>query len=201
MAETSDKALASRLIAGDERAFDEFFDACFAPMYRYALSRLDGDADAAEEVAQNAMMKAVRKLDTYRGEAALLSWLLTFCRHEISAWWERARREPSSPALREDQPIAQAALDALASDAGADPESIAARRETSRLVQVALDRLPRHYGDVLEWKYIEGAAVSEIAARLGTGVKAAESLLTRARAAFRDAFATLADTATEGAIR
>ncbi|HYU25878.1 MAG TPA: sigma factor-like helix-turn-helix DNA-binding protein, partial [Thermoanaerobaculia bacterium] len=63
---------------------------------------------------------------------------------------------------------------------------------------VALDRLPRHYGDVLEWKYIEGAAVNEIAVRLGTTAKAAESLLTRARSAFREAFTTLVSAPVEG---
>jgi DNA-directed RNA polymerase specialized sigma24 family protein len=45
---------------------------------------------------------------------------------------------------------------------------------------------------VLEWKYIQGLGVDEIALRLGLGYKAAESLLTRARNAFREAFATAA---------
>jgi len=198
MSETGDRALASRMIAGDEGAFEEFFGAYFAPMYRYALGRVDGNADAAEEVAQSAMSKAVTKLATYRGEAALLSWLLTFCRHEIGAYWAGVRREPASAVFIEDQPFIDAALDALALDAAADPEALAARSETGRLVQVALDRLPRHYGDVLEWKYIEGAAVNEIAVRLGTTAKAAESLLTRARSAFREAFTTLVSAPVEG---
>ena len=56
-----------------------------------------------------------------------------------------------------------------------------------------LDGLPARYGDALEWKYVEGLPVVEIAARLAVSPKAAESLLTRAREAFRDAFATLAE--------
>ena len=63
------------------------------------------------------------------------------------------------------------------------------RREIVRLVQLTLDGLPPKYGDVLEWKYIHGLTVAEIAARLKMGVKAVESLLTRARQAFRDAVA------------
>jgi DNA-directed RNA polymerase specialized sigma24 family protein len=59
------------------------------------------------------------------------------------------------------------------------------------LVRLTLDQLPARYGDALEWKYVEGLSVKEIAVRLGVGPKAAESLLTRARQAFRDAFATL----------
>ena len=66
------------------------------------------------------------------------------------------------------------------------------RQDLSERVRVTLDLLPRPYGDVLTWKYIEGLSVVEIAERLGSTAKAAESLLTRARVAFRDGFHTLA---------
>ena len=86
----------------------------------------------------------------------------------------------------DDLPEVAAALDSLA--AAARPEAALQRSETARLVQVILDRLPQRYGDALEWKYIDGLSVGEIADRLGIGPKAAESTLTRAREAFRDAF-------------
>ena len=196
-----DRELIERMSGGDERAFSEFFDAYFPPMYRFALSRVDGNAGAAEDVVQSAMSKAVTKLHTFRGEAMLLTWLLTFCRHEVSAYWRAAHREPSSQAFPEDMPEVEAALDSLAAaETGRDPESIAARGETTRLVHVVLDRLPRNYGDILEWKYIDGRTVGEIASRLGVGLKAAESLLTRARGAFREAFGVVAG-AVEGGSR
>lgn len=84
--------------------------------------------------------------------------------------------------LVEDLPEVRAALDSL---------DALQKRETARLVQVVLDRLPSRYGDALEWKYIEGLSVAEIAERLGVATKAAESLLSRARAAFRDAFSAV----------
>ena len=59
-------------------------------------------------------------------------------------------------------------------------------------VQRVLDELPSHYADALEWKYIDELPVQEIADRMGLGLKAAESLLTRSRASFRDVFRTLA---------
>ena len=59
-------------------------------------------------------------------------------------------------------------------------------------MQLTLDHLPGRYGDVLEWKYMQELSVDEIADRLGVGYKAAESLLTRARAAFRDGFSFVA---------
>ena len=55
--------------------------------------------------------------------------------------------------------------------------------ETTRLIQVALDQLPTHYGDALEWKYVYGFSVDEIAAKLGIGFEAAQSLLARAKRA------------------
>src|ERR1041385_106619 len=96
---STDKALAARMLRGDERAFREFFDAYFAPLFRFSLARLDGNDAAAEDVVQNAMTLAIRKLDTYRGEATLMTWLCTFCRHEISAWWRRESKQPSRPNL------------------------------------------------------------------------------------------------------
>lgn len=185
-----DRTLARRLVAGDERAFDVFFEEYFPPLFRFAVPRVAGNEDAAEEVAQATLCKAVRKLGTYRGEAALLTWLCTFCRHEISAHW-RARGRTGEPVeLVEDEPAVRAALDSIG--AGLErPDDAAERREIARLVQVALDRLPPRYGNALEWKYLDDIPVREIAARLALSPKAAESLLTRARDAFRDAFSIL----------
>ena len=56
---------------------------------------------------------------------------------------------------------------------------------------MTLDCLPERYGDALEWKYIQELSVHEIATRLKVTPKAAESLLSRAREAFRDAFAAI----------
>ena len=66
-----DRGLVRRMLAGDERAFDEFFEGHFPGLYRFALTRLNHNEDAAEEVAQATICKAIRKLTTYRGEAAL----------------------------------------------------------------------------------------------------------------------------------
>lgn len=185
-----DKTLVNRMLAGEEQAFEQFFDSHFPRLFRFALRRLDGNADAAEEVAQATLCKAVVKIATYRGEAALFTWLCTFCRHELSAYYKKMKRDRAIRDLVEDSPEIRAALDSLDSTLD-DPETIAARGETSRLVQVTLDRLPSRYGDALEWKYIWGMSVNEIATRMNLGPKAVESLLTRARRAFRDGFTTL----------
>ena len=185
-----DRGLVKRMLAGDERAFDEFFDGNFRGIYRFALARLNYDVDAAEEVAQATICKAITKLRTYRGEAALLTWLCTFCRHEISSFYRQNRIVARQVDLIEDAPEVRAALESL-SETIVGPDTALDRAEIRRLVQVALDRLPAHYGSALEWKYLEGLSVKEIALRLELSPKAAESLLTRARDGFRDGFASL----------
>src|SRR5262249_53691271 len=159
------------------------FDGHFSRLYRFALHRLGEEADAAEEVVQITLCKAVSALRGYRGEAALFTWLCTICRREISAHLERRGRGARGDGLGEDSPEVRAALDSLASTLGQDPESQLGRKEIARLVQVTLDALPSAYGDALEWKYVQGLPVREIASRLNLGEKAAESLLTRARQA------------------
>lgn len=186
-----DLDLARRMVAGDEGAFNEFFDRSFPALYRFAMARMNRDADGAEEVVQTALMKATSKIATFRGEASLLTWLCTFCRHEISSFYERAGRDLPTTELIEEVPEIRAALESLAALAGDDPGTSLQRKEIVRLVHVTLDRLPDRYADALEWKYIEGLPVREIAARLALTTKAAESLLTRAREAFRDGFAAL----------
>lgn len=186
----SDIALARRVIAGDETAFDEFFTGYFPRLYRFALARLDGNEDAAEEVVQRVLIRGVDRLGSYKGEAALLTWLCTLCRREIWAWREREGRL-REVSLFDDQSETRAALDALAA-VDRHPEAELERRELASLVQLTLDHLPGRYGDVLEWKYIDGMPVAEIARRLEIGPKAAESLLTRARVAFRGAILDLA---------
>jgi RNA polymerase sigma-70 factor (ECF subfamily) len=178
----TDIELTRLVLAGDESASEAFFAEYFPRLYRFARIR------------------AVRKLHTYRGEAALFTWLCTLCRREIGMWLDR-RGRTVEVALVEDSPSVRMALDAAASLASGDPEIQAGRRELSQLVQVTLGQLPGQYGQVLEWKYIQGLSVDEIARRLGVGYKATESLLTRARQAFRDAFAVIAGEWPDGTAR
>jgi RNA polymerase sigma-70 factor (ECF subfamily) len=184
-----DRELARRMSRGDERAFAEFFEAYFGGVYRFALSRLDRDAEAAQEVAQATLARAAFKIASYRGEAALFTWLCAFCRREVSAHLRRNRRTGRSLELREEALEVRAALESLSSEPPAGSAAALRRSDVVRAVQVTLDALPRRYGDALEWKYVLGLSVHEIAERLGVGPKAAQSLLARARQAFRDGFA------------
>jgi RNA polymerase sigma-70 factor (ECF subfamily) len=185
-----DKRLVARLLDGDEAAFKQFFVDHYHRLYRFALARTDRDIGAAEDAAQTTLALALENLASYRGEAQLFTWLCAICRNEISLWRRRTGRRAAHIVLIEDQPETLAAIDSLVAD-GDDPAGELQREQRARQIQVALDRLPARYGDALEWKYVEGFSAQEIAARLNIGVEAANSLLARAKRAFKEAYASM----------
>jgi RNA polymerase sigma-70 factor, ECF subfamily len=187
----NDRNLVKRMLSGEEASFEEFFAKFFPGLYRFALGRVNQNTQIAEEVVQQTLTRAISKLATYRGEAALFTWLCTFCRHEISAYLRQQTHLGYQTEFIQDTPEIQAALESLLNTKGNEPEQILLRKEIARIVQLALDALPSHYSDALEWKYIEELSVKDIAIRMNLGIKATESLLTRAREAFRDSFFTV----------
>jgi RNA polymerase sigma-70 factor (ECF subfamily) len=191
-----DQRRVRQLLAGDGPAFRRFFDDHYSRLYRFALPRVSNNVDAAEEIVQLTLSKALRKLHTYRGESQLFTWLCAVCRTEVLDWLRKRSRDEARILLTEDHPEVQAAVDS-APALDDDPERQLQRADAVRLIQVALDRLPPRYGDVLEWKYIEGFSAQEIAARLGVGIEAVNSLLARAKRAFKDVYAPLARAALE----
>ena len=187
----SEQVLVRDMLAGSERAFAEFFETYFPRLYRFALPRLKNDADATKEVVQATLIKAMRNLSGYRGEAALMTWVAQICRRQIVDHLRAQQRHASHVVLLEDSDEMRAAFQAIEAPAEDEPMHSYSSAETRRLVQSVLDSLPARYGDVLEWKYVEGQSVEEIGARLGIGHTAAQSVLARARAAFRDALDTV----------
>jgi RNA polymerase sigma-70 factor (ECF subfamily) len=186
-----DKRLVKQLLAGDERAFEQFFDENFARLYRFALTRLADDPDAAREVAQTTLTQALRKLRGYRAESALFTWLCAICRNQTTDWLAKQGRYREHIVLTEDYPEVRGAVESYVAPEQMSPERHYKRVEMLRLIQVALDRLPARYGDVLEWKYIEGYSTREISSRLNIGTEATQSLLARAKRAFADVYSAL----------
>ncbi|MCK7524268.1 MAG: RNA polymerase sigma factor [Ignavibacteriales bacterium] len=141
------------------------------------------NADAAKDVVQATLIKAMRKLGDCRGEAALFTWLCQICRRADRR--PRALRSVGTPTkvvLIEDSDEVRAALESIEAPATDDPlHGAAIAPNSKRLVHAVLDRLPSRYGEALEWKYVEGRSVEEIGDRLGIGHTAAQSLLARAR--------------------
>jgi RNA polymerase sigma-70 factor (ECF subfamily) len=185
----SDQQLVTQLLDGSEQAFDSLFSEYHPRLYRFALRRCH-DATVAEDIAQATLCRAMESLHTYKGESALMTWLCTLCRREMSN--HHSHQHPArAMSLNDDDPQIQAALDALLIAESDDPLLAAASSEVRENVLAALDYLPPLYADMLESKYVKEMSVQEIATQIGRTAKATESLLTRAREAFREAFTLL----------
>ena len=186
-ASNPDLVAVRRLLAGDRTAFDAFFREYLGRLYRFVLPRAGRDQETAQEIVQQTLCRAIERLGSFRGEASLFTWLCQIARHELSDHWERAGKQARRNVSIHEDPELNAILETLA--APEDTEGDSQNREIGRLVRLVLDYLPTHYGNALEWKYMEGMSVVEIADRLGTSQLAAQSVLQRARSAFREAFA------------
>ena len=181
---SEDLQLVERMLAGEKAAFEAFAERSFKALYRFAAARLHGDLDLTRDIVQTAVTKALAKLDTYRGEASLLTWLCACCRNEILMHFRRRQAAPAENELEQQWGTGAG----FGPQPPHDPEGALLKQEGAHLVHMALDSLPDHYARALEWKYLDRLSVEEIASRLGLRSKAAESLLSRARQAFRTSY-------------
>lgn len=187
-----DLQLARRIASGDRLAFDAFFQDIFPKLYRFVLLRTQHDEDATQDLCQKAMERAVRNISAYRGEASLFTWTCQIARHALADHWELQARVTQREVSYDQDDTLRSVLESLQIDTAANPETLGERGELQALVQLVLDHLPNPYGDVLEWKYLEGMDAAEIGARLKVTSTAAHSLLARARRAFRTEYAAMA---------
>ena len=165
-----------------ERVFREY-----APrVYNLARRMLGNDADA-EDVTQDVLLQVVRKLDTFRGEAALPTWL-----HRVTVNAALAARRKRA---RRDEGRVADPLDGFTEDgkhAGYVrpwprlPDNLALDREQQQLIERAIAGLPEMYRDVFVLADVEQLPNSEIGEMLGLSVPAVKSRLHRARLALRE---------------
>jgi RNA polymerase sigma-70 factor (ECF subfamily) len=167
-----ERGLRRAALAGDESAWRALYDDAFAGLYAYVLWRCGGLRDHADDAAQETWLTAVRRLSAFDpGQGGFVSWLRGVAANLLRNRFRR--RRPERP-LR---------------DAAARPAAdAAAARERAEQVARALAELPERYEAALRAKYLDGQSVLEMAEAGGETPKAVESLLTRARQAFREAF-------------
>jgi RNA polymerase sigma-70 factor (ECF subfamily) len=184
----ADTELVAAMLRGDQRAFRTFFDSYFPRLYRFAFGRLR-NVEAARDVAQSTLINAMRALPGFRRQAALFTWLCQICTTQIVDFIRANRRHATHLALEVDP--ARKVVERVAAAVEHRPDHACCNVELSRLIESVLDALPGRYGDVLGWKYVDDLTVEQIGERLGTGQMAAQSMLARARIAFRDSLKAL----------
>jgi RNA polymerase sigma-70 factor (ECF subfamily) len=181
----ADRVLVSRMRAGEQRAFDEFFNASASRLAAFVSRRSGLDPASVEDIVQNTLIKAVRNLASYRGEAALFTWVTEICRHELADARRKAARRPAHDSLDEPDAVAFP-VPQLWVPEHREPAAEAEVHHRQKAVIRALNDLPERYARALEAKYGDGLSVKEVAALFGLTTVAAQSLLARARDAFRD---------------
>jgi RNA polymerase sigma-70 factor (ECF subfamily) len=146
--------------------------------YAYALVR---DVHLAEDIVSEAMLAFLKGIHTLDEDAPKISaWLRAVVRHKIADHHRRTYR------LQER--LVQLEADGREATFGLGPAQTLEREETRCQVLEILDNLPERQRLALEWKYVEGLRVREIAERLGETEKAVEASLYRARREFRRRF-------------
>lgn len=188
-----DESWRRQALRGGEAALRRLTAEMLPALYRFCLYRVGRNQHLCEEVVQETLLRALRDLNRYEPERAggnLFPWLTGLARNEIQrvlgrekaslslqTLWERMDRELLSVfAKLESEPFSDEMLQ---------------REETRELVNAAMSQLPPHYRQALEAKYVSGDSVRAIADRWRMTEKATESLLTRARQAFRAGFVAL----------
>jgi len=171
----------------DREAWESVYRECADAVYRHALYRAGGRREAAEDVTQEVFIRALEQIGSFRGtESSLTAWLRGIGRRVLA---RRAREKPllrlgPGPPGEDELPGGRGGLGEPV-DPRPLPSEHAASREQQLLVGAALTALPPHWEAVLRWKYVDDLRVDDIARRLDVSPKAAESLLSRARTAFR----------------
>ena len=181
----ADRALVARMAMGDQAAFDQFFRASASRLASFVVRRSGLDPATVEDIVQSTLIKAMRNLGSYRGEASLYTWLTQICLHELADVTRKSARRPSHASLDEPATLSRLSPQLHASPIF-EPEATVDAELHRAAVMSVLNALPAHYAMALEAKYGDGLAVAEIAELLGVTPIAAQSVLARAREAFRE---------------
>lgn len=157
----------------------------------YSLARfLSRDGSAAEDIVQDAFLRAYRGFDQYRGGNPR-AWILTIVRNCYRSWHADTRRAAARQAQAPSGgPNADDASDPFDLDdlcaEGDTPEAALLRRREADAVNVVLDSLPEPFREVLVLRELEDLSYREIADITGLTIGTVMSRLARARGLFRD---------------
>jgi len=180
--------LIARVCAGEKEAFYALVRPYERAVFTAAMSILNNQADA-EEVAQEAVLKAFANLSRFRGEAKFSTWLVQITINEARLKLRKDRRHLYESV---DEPQTDESGDYFPKDY-ADwreiPSETLQRRELREALKRALDALPAKYREVLILRDVQHLSIEETAQILGLSTGNVKTRLLRARLQMRDALA------------
>jgi RNA polymerase sigma-70 factor (ECF subfamily) len=189
-----DEEVVARVRAGETGLFELLLRRYNQRLYRAARSVLRDDLEA-EDVVQEAWVRAFLHLDQFAGRARFSTWVTRIALHEAFARGRRSRRHlPIGPAPGD------GAGEREPESPDHDPEARAAGVELARNLRAAIDGLPGGYRSVFVLREIEGLSTAETAACLNLSPELVKTRLHRARAILRAELSLLSKDHT-GALR
>lgn len=182
--EPTDRELVRRVQAGEKRSFAALVHRHARTVYRVVRGIVDNPADA-EEIVQEAFLKALQHVESFRGEAKFRTWLIQIAVNEA-----RMRHRKYRPGLHDsldDEPQNEREYRPRElADWRPNPEEKLARKEMSLLIDRGIRALPKGYREVFLLRDVESLSNEETAAALGLTVPAVKARLLRARLMMRE---------------
>lgn len=174
-----ERQLIQRVLAGDAAAERDLYDAHVDRVYRLCHRMANGEGDLAQDFTQETFVRAFDRLGTFRGDAALSTWLHAIAVSVSLNGMRRVKR------VRERETELDVVGDVGATTRNAEPDL------KSRL-RGAIDALPERYKVVFVMYDMEGYTHEEIGQALDMPAGTSKARLSRARARLREALAEFA---------
>ncbi|MBI4909686.1 MAG: sigma-70 family RNA polymerase sigma factor [Acidobacteria bacterium] len=176
--DVSDAALVAQTQAGDGNAFRVLVERHSRKIYRLAF-RLTGNEADAEDVVQEAFLKAYRNLGNFNGQSQFSSWIYSIAsNHALDLLKSRKRRPVQS--LTEEQESSGPQLTNLLASGTPDPERLASGNEMRQVIVVALDEMTPQERVAFTLRHFEGRCMEEIGASLQLTTGATRNAVFRA---------------------
>ena len=179
----SETELIQRAQAGDFDAFAELINLHRDKVYGL-VRRLVGNTDDASDIVQDTFLKAIDKIDQFRGEASFGTWLTSIALNQARAMFAKNKLTDLRP-LEEYLPAGKSGSDHSHDGAKLfdwrDPLQQLEDAEIRRLVNEGVGELPFKYREAFILRYVEEKSVKEVAAAIGESEAATKSRILRAQ--------------------
>jgi RNA polymerase sigma-70 factor (ECF subfamily) len=177
----SEEKLIERVLDGDEAAARQLYDGHVDRVYRLCY-RMAGDEELAREFTQDTFVRAFGRLDQFRGDAALSTWLYSITKSVVLNGLRKVKRIRTREVDMEETP----ALPVQARKSRAEPD-------LKQRLHAAIDRLPDIYRMVFVMHDVEGYTHAEIGSSLEVAVGTSKARLHRARQMLQEELADFAE--------
>jgi RNA polymerase sigma-70 factor (ECF subfamily) len=183
-----DRLLVDRFKGGDASAFDQLVTRYWDRIYAMTNQLLRNSQDA-EEVTQDAFIRAHRGLENFRGDSAFSTWLYqiatNLARNRYWYWWRRKRDK----SISFDAPLGPDNDSTIAELIPAEqetPEDATVTQEFVNRVAVCMEMLNEKHREILILRNVQNLSYEEIAEILGISIGTVKSRIARARESLRE---------------